>query len=175
MAKKMAKNGKRMAMGGLGMDDSNMRPAQMPGRRMERGMKRFNRPVTGGGLPPVQNMGPGNMPPGKMPGAPGAALTQSASQPPVNQSMLRAMAPGNMPGASSMAPAALGKMPGAPGAALTQSGAQQAMMKNMGPNNMAPAKMRGGGVARKGKTMAKGGLVKGCGCAAKGVKKPRYT
>lgn len=139
MAKKMAKNGKRMAMGGLGMDDSNIRPAQMPGRRMERGMKRFNRPVTGGGLPPVQNMGPGNMPPGKMPGAPGAALTQSASQPPVNQSMLRAMAPNNM----------------AP--------------------SMGPMKMRGGGFARKGKTMAKGGLVKGCGCAAKGVKKPRYT
>jgi hypothetical protein len=36
-------------------------------------------------------------------------------------------------------------------------------------------KMRGGGLARKGKTMAKGGLVKGCGCVAKGVKKPRYT
>jgi hypothetical protein len=37
--------------------------------------------------------------------------------------------------------------------------------------------MRGGGLARKGKglTMAKGGLVKGCGCVAKGVKKPRYT
>lgn len=37
--------------------------------------------------------------------------------------------------------------------------------------------MRGGGLARKGKglTMAKGGLVKGSGCASKGVKKPRYT
>ena len=67
------------------------------------------------------------------------------------------------------------KMPGAPRAALTQSGAQQGMMQNMGPNNMAPMKMRNGGIARKGKTMAKGGLVKGCGCVAKGVKKPRYT
>jgi hypothetical protein len=144
---------KKMAMGGLGMDDSDMRSSRMVDRGMERRMKRgremeggmgrygrgaagMNMPTTGkpalgGGLPPVQNMGPGNMPPGKMPGAPGSALTQS--------------------------------------------GAQQAMMKNMGPNNMAPAKMRGGGVARKGKTMAKGGLVKGCGCAAKGVKKPRYT
>jgi hypothetical protein len=135
---------KKMAMGGLGMDDSDMRSSRMVDRGMERRMKRGRemeggmgrmRPAIGGGLPPVQNMGPGNMPPGKMPGAPGAALTQS--------------------------------------------GAQQAMMKNMGPNNMAPSmgpmKMRGGGVARKGKTMAKGGLVKGCGCAAKGVKKPRYT
>jgi hypothetical protein len=40
---------------------------------------------------------------------------------------------------------------------------------------MGPMKMRSGGIARKGKTMAKGGLVKGCGCVAKGVKKPRYT
>ena len=30
-------------------------------------------------------------------------------------------------------------------------------------------------MAKKGKRMAKGGLVKGCGCVAKGVKKPRYT
>ena len=35
--------------------------------------------------------------------------------------------------------------------------------------------LKAGGLARKGKTLAKGGLVKGCGCAAKGVKKPRYT
>ena len=134
---------KKMAMGGLGMDDSDMRNSRMVdrgmerrmkrGREMEGGMGRYGRPAIGGGLPPVQNMGPGNMPPGKMPGAPGAGLTQS--------------------------------------------GAQQGMMQSMGPNNMAPMKMRGGGIARKGKglTMAKGGLVKGCGCVAKGVKKPRYT
>jgi hypothetical protein len=203
--KKTAKKGKRMAMGGLGMDDSDMRPASMQGRgmgremereepedgeargrergemddgmergrdrerrmrrgrdrEMERGMKRgrmdgYGRPAIGGGLPPVQTMGPGNMP---------AAPAMGANPPP------------KMPLGS---PAALSKMPnsgmGAP-AGLTQSGAQQGMMRNMGPNNMMPAKMRGGGIARKGKglTMAKGGLVKGCGCAAKGVKKPRYT
>lgn len=36
-------------------------------------------------------------------------------------------------------------------------------------------KMRGGGLARKGvgQAMAKGGLVKGSGCASKGVRKPR--
>ena len=148
---------KKMAMGGLGMDDSDMRNSRMVERGMERRMKRgremeggmggygrpevggglppvrtMGKPALGGGLPPVQNMGPGNMPPGKM-------------------------------------------MPGAPGSSLTQSGAQQGMMQNMGPNNMAPMKMRNGGIARKGKTMAKGGLVKGCGCVAKGVKKPRYT
>lgn len=161
MANKMAKKGKRMAMGGLGMDDSEMRNSRMVergmerrmgrGREMEGGMGRYGRgaagmnmptagkPAIGGGLPPVQNMGPGNMPPGKMPGTPGAALTQSAAQPPVNQNMLRAMAPSNT----------------AP--------------------SMGPMKMRNGGIARKGKTMAKGGLVKGCGCIAKGVKKPRYT
>ena len=132
---------KKMAMGGLGMDDSDMRNSRMVDRGMERRMKRgremeggmggYGRPAIGGGLPPVQNMGPGNMPPGKMPGAPGSSITQS--------------------------------------------GAQQGMMQNMGPNNMAPMKMRNGGIARKGKTMAKGGLVKGCGCVAKGVKKPRYT
>ena len=164
MANKMAKKGKRMAMGGLGMDDSEMRNSRMVergmerrmgrGREMEGGMGRYGRgaagmnmpttgkPAIGGNLPPVQNMGPGNMPPGKMPGAPGAALVQSAAQPPVNQNMLRAMAPAG--------PA---------------------------PSNLGPMRMRGGGIARKGKglTMAKGGLVKGCGCVAKGVKKPRYT
>lgn len=151
MAKKMAKKGKRMAMGG---------------------------PAMSGGLPPVQNMGPGNMPPGRMPGAPRAALTQSAVQPPVDPKMLRAMAPGKM-APSNMGPMSGGlppaKMPGAPRAALTQSGAQQGMMQNMGPNNMAPMRMRNGGMARKGKTMAMGGLAKGSGCASKGVKKPRYT
>ena len=37
--------------------------------------------------------------------------------------------------------------------------------------------MRGGGLAKKGVGMAlkKGGLVKGAGCAKRGVKKPRYT
>ena len=148
-AEKKKKGSKRMAMGGLGMDDSEMRNSRMVergmerrmgrGREMEGGMGRYGRPAIGGGLPPVQNMGPGNMPPGKMPGTPGAALTQSAAQPPVNQNMLRAMAPSNT----------------AP--------------------SMGPMKMRNGGIARKGKTMAKGGLVKGCGCVAKGVKKPRYT
>jgi len=168
---------KKMAMGGLGMDDSDMRSSRMVDRGMERRMKRFNRPVTGGGLPPVQNMGPGNMPPGKMPGAPGAALMQSAVQPPVSQNMLRSMAPDNMPGVVSTPPAALGKMPGKRSPGLSQNAAQlppkQSMMRNMGPNNMAPVKMRNGGMARKGKTMAKGGLVKGCGCVSKGVKKPR--
>jgi hypothetical protein len=222
--KKTAKKGKRMAMGGLGMDDSAMRstpmlgggpiqkrpigPTPIPGRglgremerdeadddmeysrerggledgmrrgreremerrmrrgrdrEMERGMKRggmdgYRRPEIGGGLPPVQTMGPGNMPASPAPKTPAA--------------------PPSMPLA---APAALGKMPnsgmGAP-AAPTQSGAQQGMMRNMGPNNMQPLKMRGGGIARKGKglTMAKGGLVKGCGCVSKGVKTPRYT
>lgn len=188
MAKKMAKKGKRMAMGGLGMDDSDMRPvsmrpAKMPGRgmgremedddmedgmergrerdmerrmrrgrerEMDRGMDRYGRPpALGVGLPPVQNMGPGNMPPGKMPGAP---ITP---------------------------PAALGRMPGKRSVGLSQNAAQlppdQNMMRNVGPNNMAPIKMRGGGIARKGKglTMAKGGLVKGSGCVSKGVKKPR--
>ena len=33
-------------------------------------------------------------------------------------------------------------------------------------------RMRDGGTVKR---MAKGGLVKGCGCVAKGVKKPRYT
>jgi len=201
-----------MAMGGLGMDDSDMRPvsmrpAKMPGRGMGRkmedddmedGMRRDRerdmerrmrrgremeggmgrmRPAIGGGLPPVQNMGPGNMPPGKMPGAPGAALMQTAVQPPVSQNMLRSMAPDNMPGVVSTPPAALGKMPGKRSPGLSQNAAQlppkQSMMRNMGPNNMAPVKMRNGGMARKGKTMAKGGLVKGCGCVSKGVKKPR--
>lgn len=37
--------------------------------------------------------------------------------------------------------------------------------------------MRGGGLAKKGvgQALAKGGLVKGAGCAKRGVKKPRYT
>ncbi len=144
---------KKMAMGGLGMDDSDMRNSRMVDRGMERRMKRgremeggYGRPEVGGGLPPVRTMGKPAL---------GGGL------PPVQN-----MGPGNMPP---------GKMPGAPGSSLTQSGAQQAMMQNMGPNNMAPMKMRNGGIARKGKTMAKGGLVKGCGCVAKGVKKPRYT
>jgi hypothetical protein len=191
--KKTAKKGKRMAMGGLGMDDSDMRPASMPGRgmgremereepedgeargrergemddgmergrdrerrmrrgrdrEMDRGMKRgrmdgYGRPAIGGGLPPVQTMGPGSMPANPAPKMPApmplAGPTQNAVQRPMMQN-------------------------------------QRPMMQNMGPNNMMPAKMRGGGIARKGKglTMAKGGLVKGCGCAAKGVKKPRYT
>ena len=187
MAKKMAKKGKRMAMGGPA-DTPNMMsrgqmamPGKMPGRgmgremeedemdrgreremerrmrrgrdrEMEGGMGRYGRgaagmnvpttgkPAIGGGLPPVQNMGPGNMPPGRMPGAPRAALTQSAVQPPVDPNMLRAMAPGKM-----------------------------------APGNLGPMRMRGGGIARKGKglTMAKGGLVKGAGCCQRGVKKPR--
>ena len=146
---------KKMAMGGLGMDDSDMRNSRMVDRGMERRMKRgremeggYGRPEVGGGLPPVRTMGKPAL---------GGGL------PPVQN-----MGPGNMPP---------GKMPGAAGSSLTQSGAQQGMMQNMGPNNMAPMKMRGGGIARKGKglTMAKGGLVKGCGCVAKGVKKPRYT
>jgi hypothetical protein len=147
---------KKMAMGGLGMDDSDMRSSRMVdrgmerrmkrGREMEGGMGRYGRPEVGGGLPPVRTMDKPAL---------GGGL------PPVQN-----MGPGNMPP---------GKMPGAPGAGLTQSGAQQGMMQNMGPNNMAPMKMRSGGVARKGKTMAKGGLVKGCGCVAKGVKKPRYA
>ena len=144
---------KKMAMGGLGMDDSDMRNSRMVDRGMERRMKRgremeggYGRPEVGGGLPPVRTMGK-------------PAL--GGGRPPVQN-----MGPGNMPP---------GKMPGAPGSSLTQSGAQQGMMQNMGPNNMAPMKMRNGGIARKGKTMAKGGLVKGCGCVAKGVKKPRYT
>ena len=147
---------KKMAMGGLGMDDSDMRNSRMVERGMERRMKRgremeggmggYGRPEVGGGLPPVRTMGKPAL---------GGGL------PPVQN-----MGPGNMPP---------GKMPGAPGSSLTQSGAQQGMMQNMGPNNMGPMKMRKGGIARKGKTMAKGGLVKGCGCVAKGVKKPRYT
>lgn len=110
------------------------RPGGMNTNRPGQGVRP---PALGGGLPPVQNMGPGNMPPGKMPGAPATGITQNAAQLPPNQSMMR----------------------------------------NMGPNNMAPVKMRGGGIARKGKglTMAKGGLVKGCGCVSKGTKKPRYT
>jgi hypothetical protein len=168
---------KKMAMGGLGMDDSDMRSSRMVdrgmerrmkrGREMEGGMGRYGRgaagmnmpttgkPMLGGELPPVQNMGPGNMPPGKMPGSPGAGLTQSAAQPPVNQNMLRSMQTAAQPPVS------------------------QSMLRSMAPNNTAPSmgpmKMRNGGMARKGKTMAKGGLVKGCGCVAKGVKKPRYT
>jgi hypothetical protein len=203
--KKTAKKGKRMAMGGLGMEDSAMRatpmlgggpipkrpigPTPIPGRglgremerdeadddmersrerggmedgmrrgreremerrmmrgrerEMERGMKRggmdgYRRPEIGGGLPPIQTMGPGNMPASPAPKTPAAP-------------------------------------PSMPLAAPAQSAAQQPMMRNMGPNNMQPLKMRGGGVARKGKglTMAKGGLVKGSGCAQRGVKKPR--
>ena len=95
MVKKMAKKGKRMAMGGPAMSD---------------------------GLPPA-----------KMPGAPRAALTQSAVQPPVDPKMLRAMAPGKM-APSNMGPMSGGlppaKMLGAPRSAFTQSGAQQGMMQN---------------------------------------------
>jgi hypothetical protein len=217
-AEKKKKPAKRMAMGGLGMDDSDMRPPQMPGRgmgremedndmedgmdrgrergmerrmqrgrerEMERGMDRgmksgmdgsmerygrgpvgvnpqaMRRPKIGSGLPPAQNMGPGNMPPAKMPGAPGTGLTQSAAlgqnaaQLPSNQNMLRSMQTAAQPPVS------------------------QSMLNSMAPNKMAPSmgpmKMRGGGIARKGKglTMAKGGLVKGAGCVSKGMKKPR--
>ena len=229
MAKKtVAKKGKRMAMGGLGMDDSDMRPASMPGRgmgremereepedgeargrergemddgmergrdrerrmrgrdrEMERGMDRrgrgLGRPEFSGGERPMPRQRPGGTVGNELPGlgSPstiGKPVMTPGSPPPMNRPGVSTQ-PAVLPPSG---PATLGRMPnsgmGAP-AGLTQSGAQQSMMRNMGPNNMMPAKMRGGGIARKGKglTMAKGGLVKGCGCVSKGVKKPRYT
>jgi hypothetical protein len=165
-AEKKKKPAKRMAMGGMPDRDGTMRYSNsgmgrpeergsMPGRRIGR-MAEMTKPLPGRPrppaieqppLPPVQNMAPGNVPPGKMPGTPGAGLTQSAAftqntaQLPPNPNMLQAMVPSNT----------------AP--------------------SMGPMKMRGGGLARKGtgQALAKGGLVKGAGCCQRGMKKPRMT
>lgn len=86
--------------------------------------------------------------------------------------------------ASPMLPAGSGGMPMTPGLrpnpdvssgpGLVPPGAGG--MPNTVTGRM-PGAMRGGGLARKGvgQALAKGGLVKGAGCAQRGVKKPRIV
>jgi hypothetical protein len=78
--------------------------------------------------------------------------------------------PGGMSAQQSMRP--MGQMTGTPGSApLTQQTANMAAMQPPNPT------MKGGGLARKGvgQALAKGGLVKANGCAARGKTKGRMV
>lgn len=128
------------------------------GGSMGRNPPALGLPTTGGKLPPMQKMGPDNMGPtsvinGRTPGVSSASVMPT----PMGRG-------GSMDASTGLTPTGGGVM--APN--MTRDYAGPVGMK-MG--------MRGGGLARKGKgqTLAKGGLVKGSGCAARGVKKPRYT
>ena len=193
MAKKS--KGKRMAMGGMGMSGSPSdgvtnymprnrsgvapeastpmprggRPSFMggnPGRGLGRpgtGMKppSMGRPTTGGELPPIQNMGPDNMGSGT-----------SSSYPVTNYpGVERPMSPPSRGGGVSSGLTPVNDKFLRPGTQKTP-----AIMPEVA-TPMPRGGMRGGGLAKKGVGMAlkKGGLVKGAGCAKRGVKKPRYT
>jgi hypothetical protein len=160
MAKKAAKKGKRMADGGAaGVSDKMYRepgskPANMPGRSTLAVMPpSWGRPTTGGELTnypgiegPGAGRGLGRPGTGKKPPSMGRPTT-GGELPPVNDKFLR------------------------PGTQKTP-----AIMPEVA-TPMPRGGMRGGGLAKKGVGMAlkKGGLVKGAGCAKRGVKKPRYT
>lgn len=168
--------------GGNGMG----RPATSPGR----GRPSFlgiGRPGRGNvtNYPGIEGPGEGSMgrnPIGAKPPSMGRPTT-GGELPPVNDKFLRpgtpktpaVMSGGGMGASTGLTPVGGGMMapnmnrdPSAVSAPRTGGAAGPVGMK-MG--------MRGGGLARKGKgqALAKGGLVKGSGCAARGVKKPRYT
>lgn len=158
---------------GLGRPGTGMKPPSM------------GRPTTGGRLPPMQNMGPDRVDantasPGVssasvMPTPMGRGGSMGADTGLTPMPRGGAPAGGGMGASTGLTPTGGGTMtpnmnrdPSAVSAPRTGGAAGPVGMK-MG--------MRGGGLARKGKgqALAKGGLVKGSGCAARGVKKAKYT
>lgn len=155
------KKGKRMAMGGTADGDGVARlgaGATRPGMQNMRFDKGVN--VPGRGIGQNEPPTPSPRPAVPLPTSPIAGGI--AAKPP---------APGRMP---------------MPGTKVAPSGGG-VMNRNLGLGLNAPRPvptrtnaglgLRGGGLAKKGvgQALAKGGLVKGAGCAKRGVKKPRYT
>ena len=203
MVKKMVKSkGKRMSEGGRAEmedrdDDREMpmrrmgEPDEMRGRRMRKkdemrgrrmdGMRR-ERPLPpktnypgiegpddnemGRNVPGRPNFGdlPGRGLGGMKPPAPGlGGIKPSLPAAPSNE--LPKVGPGPLPGRPASMPA------------MAQTGQQQLMQgAPLAARPMQMRQMKKGGVVKpKGKTYAKGGLVKGCGCASRGVKKAKYS
>lgn len=172
---------------GLGRPGTGMKPPSM------------GRPTTGGELPPARGMGPARVDANTVSSGTSGASVMSA---PMGRGGSMGADTGLTPVGGGVMTPNMGRDPSAVSAPRTGGGAAAStglmptgggtMTPNMnrdpsavsaprtggaaGPVGMKMG-MRGGGLARKGKgqALAKGGLVKGSGCAARGVKKAKYT